>query len=210
VDNHRDVIALWPFLAVTIPIVLTPGASTAIVLRNSLQGGTRAGLQTALGANAGSICFGLLSAMGFAIVIGRWPALWSGLRAIGCLYLAWLGLHSLKRAISPPPPLSAPVDSTPSAHRNFREGFVTNISNPALATFYFILLPQFIPRGASIIRGALMLTAIHVALAFSYHAVWATAGGTLSHLLTSGPARRTLDALAGIALITLALMLIAR
>ena len=200
-------IALWPFLAVTIPLVLTPGASTAIVLRNGLQGGTRAGLQTALGANAGSVCFGLLSAMGFALVIGRWPAVWSALRTIGCVYLAWLGLHSLRRALWPPAPASASFASAPSAHRNFREGFVTNVSNPALATFYFILLPQFIPRGASIIRSALMLTAIHVALAFTYHAVWATAGGTLSHLLTSGPARRALDALAGIALITLALTL---
>ena len=207
-DNRRDVIALWPFLAVTIPIVLTPGASTAIVLRNSLQGGTRAGLQTALGANTGSVCFGVLSAFGFAMAIGRWPALWSALRTVGCVYLVWLGLQSLRRAIWPPP-APASVESAPSAHRNFREGFVTNVSNPALATFYFILLPQFIPRGTSIIRGALVLTAIHVAVAFSYHAVWATAGGTLSHLLTSGPARRALDALAGIALITLAVTLLA-
>jgi len=204
------VLPLWPFLAVTIPIVLTPGASTAIVLRNSLDGGARAGLQTAFGANVGSLCFGVLSALGFAIALARWPAVWSVLRFVGCVYLAWLGAQSLRRAIWPPAPALRyiPVDPAP-AHKNFREGFVTNVSNPALATFYFILLPQFIPRGASVIRGALLLTAIHIALAFSYHAAWAAAGGTLSAFLTSGRPRRILDLVAGVALIALAVKLLA-
>ena len=202
-------IDLWAFLAVTIPIVLTPGSSTAIVLRNSLHGGTAAGLHTALGANTGSLCFGVMSALGFAIALARWPAVWPVLRVLGCVYLVYLGGRSLTRAVWPPvPPVVAIPDHRPSAHRNFREGFVTNVSNPALATFYFILLPQFIPRGASVIRGALILTAIHIGLAFPYHTAWAAAGGTLSHLLTSGRPRRILDAVAGIALIALALKLL--
>jgi threonine/homoserine/homoserine lactone efflux protein len=209
VRYHRGVISLWPFLAVTLPIVLTPGASTAVVLRNSLQGGTRAGMQTAVGANTGSICFGLLCAFGMAIALERWPVVWLVLRTIGCVYLAWLGVQSLRRAMFPPPPAVvayAPVSS--SAHRNFRDGFVTNVSNPALATFYFILLPQFIPRGTSVARGALLLTLVHVSIAFSYHAAWATAGGTLAPLLSAGPGRRALDLTAGLALVALAIKLV--
>ncbi len=64
-----SVIPMWAFLAVTVPLVLTPGASTAVVLRNSLAGGTRAGLETAVGANAGSLCYGLLCAFGFALAL---------------------------------------------------------------------------------------------------------------------------------------------
>lgn len=205
---HRRVI--WSFLAVAVPLVLTPGASTAVVLRNSLEGGTRAGLQTAAGVNAGSLVLGLLCAFGFAVALARWPSVWWALRLVGGGYLAWLGLRSILRAVRPPAVAASGTGSTPAAaHKNFREGFVTNVSNPALATFYFLVLPQFIPRGAPVVRWALLLTAIHIALAFSWHTVWAAAGGTLSHHLAAGRVRRTLDAAAGVALVGLALTLLA-
>src|SRR6186997_2016799 len=89
---------VWGFVAVTVPLVLTPGASTAVVLRNSLSGGVRAGLVTAVGVNAGSLGYGLLTAFGFALMLQRWPSAWTVLRAGGVVYLAWLGLQSLRRA----------------------------------------------------------------------------------------------------------------
>ncbi|HET7219502.1 MAG TPA: hypothetical protein VFJ02_15705, partial [Vicinamibacterales bacterium] len=74
--------------------------------------------------------------------------------------------------------------------------------------FYFVVLPQFIPREMAIARGALLLTIVHIALAGSWHAAWAAAGGTLSHVLGGGWPRRTLDALAGAALVLLAARMI--
>jgi threonine/homoserine/homoserine lactone efflux protein len=203
------IVAVWAFLAVAVPLVLTPGASTAVVLRNSLSGGTRAGLATALGANTGSLCYGLLCAFGFSIALQRFPAVWTFLRVVGCAFLAWLGGRSLWRAARPP---AARIDrprrggglNVRNDARSFRDGFVTNVSNPALATFYFVVLPQFIPRGMPIVRGALLLTIIHVTLAASWHAAWAAAAGTLAHALLGGWPRRALDATAGVALLSLA------
>lgn len=205
---HEAVI--WSFLAVAVPLILTPGASTAVVLRNSLTGGTRAGLETAAGANAASIVLGALCAFGFALALARWPTVWTVLRTAGCVYLGWLGAQSLWHAARPPRAVGAATTAMASpTHLNFRDGFITNLSNPALATFYFLVLPQFVPRGAPIARWVLILTAVHVGLAFSWHAVWATAGGTLSRVLTAGRVRRALDAVAGVALIGLAVKLIA-
>ena len=209
-----SVLPIWAFLAVTVPLVLTPGASTAIVLRNSIGGGTRAGLETALGVNAGSFCYGLLSACGFAILLQRWPPVWTGLRIAGVAYLAWLGVQSLRRVFATDAaregttPLTPEAAVTPartaSASQYVREGFITNASNPAIATFYFLLLPQFIPRGASIVVSALLLTILHVALAGTWHAVWAAAGGTLSRTFARGRPRRVLDLASGVALLALA------
>jgi threonine/homoserine/homoserine lactone efflux protein len=203
------VVKWWSFLAVAVPLVLTPGASTAVVLRNSLSGGVRGGLETAVGANAGSVCFGLLSAGGFSLALARWPQVWVVLRVCGALYLAWLGVQSLRRALAAPPPRPSAPQGTAVDARYAREGFITNLSNPALATFYFLVLPQFIVPGASIARAALLLTAAHVALAFSWHAAWAAAGGTLSHVLASGWPRRVLDLAAGVALVWLAYTIVA-
>jgi threonine/homoserine/homoserine lactone efflux protein len=213
---HLDVISWWGFVAVTVPLVLTPGSSTAVVLRNSLDGGTRAGLFTAVGANLGSLCYGILCAFGFAVALQRWPGVWLVLRVAGVLYLAWLGVQSLRHAASPgqraavePGPAStARPPGSSSVFVNLREGFLTNATNPALATFYFVILPQFIPRDAPVSRSALALTLIHIGLAASWHSVWAAAGGTMSHFLSSGRPRQILNLSAGIAMLWLAVRLV--
>jgi threonine/homoserine/homoserine lactone efflux protein len=222
---------IWSFLAVTVPLVLTPGASTTVVLRNSVSGGIRAGVETAIGTNLASICYGLLSAFGLALSLRRWPSIWEVLRVGGTVYLAWLGARSILRAVAPPPAmqprhirtlLSAPGAPPPLAAAHLAvarsprpralspgrwshpiEGFLTNVLNPAIATFYLIILPQFIPRDAPAARSALVLTTVHVGLAASWHITWAAAGGTLAHVLSSAAPRRILDALTGIALLFL-------
>jgi threonine/homoserine/homoserine lactone efflux protein len=208
---------LWGFLAITVPLVLTPGASTAVVLRNSLSGGIRAGLATMVGANTGSVCFGILCAFGFAIALQQWPSVWLVLRIIGIAYMAWLGIRSLRHAFAgtsdrSPANISgsASDEEPPPVAAGLREGFLTNVMNPALATFYFVIVPQFIPAGASVARTVLVLTAIHVTLAASWHTVWALAGGTLSAILSSGRPRQALDIFSGVAMILLAVRLAIR
>jgi len=208
------VIPLWAFLAVTVPLVLTPGASTAVVLRNSLARGTRAGLETAVGANAGSLVYGVLCAAGFALALQHWPGVWVALRGVGAAYLAWLGIRSLSR-------LARGGDETRATEsramgypltraQNLKDGFVTNVTNPALATFYFIVLPQFVPPRAPIVSSILILTAVHISLAVTWHAVWAAAGGTLAVALGKGRPRQVLDLCTGVALLALAIRLAVR
>lgn len=200
---------LWAFAAITVPLVATPGASTAVVLRNALAGGVRSGAATAIGANTGSICYGLLTAFGVSLALQRWPWVWVALRVAGTAYLAWLGVRSLARAWSyrkPPAGVLSAADRPPLS-RSLREGFVTNMLNPSLATFYLLILPQFIPREAPFAASALTLTAIHVGLAVTWHMVWAAAGGTLAEALGRTTPRRVLEAITGVALLGLALVL---
>jgi threonine/homoserine/homoserine lactone efflux protein len=197
---------IWSFLVITVPLVLSPGASTAVVLRNSLSGGTRAGVETAVGTNLGSVCYGLLSAFGLALALKRWPSAWTVLRGGGAIYLAWLGIQSIRRAVWAPRPIVTTGVRTISRGRfaHAVEGFLTNALNPAIATYYLIILPQFIPTDAPAIQSVLILTMVHVTLAATWHVTWAAAGGTLAHVLASGTPRRLLDAATGIALLFLA------
>lgn len=200
---------LWGFAAVTVPLVATPGASTAVVLRNSLAGGVRSGVAAAIGANTGSICYGLLTAFGVAVALQRWPMAWVVLRAAGTAYLAWLGVRSLRFAWTYRGTDARDTDAPerPSWARSLREGFMTNLLNPSLATFYLLLLPQFIPRDAPPVASALTLTAFHVSLALTWHLTWAAAGRPLSATLSRTRPRRILEGISGAALLSLALEL---
>ena len=204
---------VWAFAAVAVPLVATPGASTAVVLRNSVAGGVRSGVATAFGVNAGSAAYGLLTAFGVAVALQRWPSAWLALRLGGTAYLAWLGARSLWRAVVSDRVLVAAARgesrvARSTYRRDAREGFLTNALNPSIATFYLLILPQFIPAGAPFARSALLLTAVHVGLALSWHLTWAAAGGTLASVFSRARPRRILDGLTGVALIALAVKLL--
>ena len=196
---------LWGFIAVTAPLVMSPGPSTAVVLRNSIAGGTRAGLAAAAGANTGSFCFGLLTAFGFSAALQRWPSAWLVLRWAGVAYLTWLGLQSLLHVVRP---AAARVQSSAPAStdgwRSFIAGYATNVLNPSLAAFYLIVLPQFVPRDAPFVTSVLTLAAIHISMALSWHTSWAVAGGTLARTLSRRRPRQALDLVTGAALLILA------
>jgi threonine/homoserine/homoserine lactone efflux protein len=200
---------LWPYVSIVVSLVLVPGVSTAVVLRNSIAGGTRAGVETAAGVNSGSIAYGLVAAFGLAAAMRQWPAAWDVLRWAGTLYLTWLGVRALASAAQPAPPRAAsvPVHGRHSPLRNVYEGFLTNLLNPAIASFYLVLVPRFVPRAAPFARTVLVLTAVHVGIAFSWHLVWAAAGGTMARVLGRGIGRRLLDAASAAALLWLALRL---
>jgi threonine/homoserine/homoserine lactone efflux protein len=72
-----------------------------------------------------------------------------------------------------------------------------------------VVLPQFIPRGAPVVSSALLLTAIHVTLAATWHVAWAVAGGTLTRTLAAPRPRQILEATTGVALLALAIKIAA-
>ena len=201
---------VWGFAAITVPLVATPGASTAVVLRNSLAGGVRSGIATA---DRREYRIDLLRAADGVRRGGRAAALAAGVGG------AARGGHRVPGVARRP--IAAPgVDLSAArrarrgsgararrSSRSLREGFVTNVLNPSLATFYLLILPQFIPRGAPPVASALTLTAFHVSLALTWHLTWAAAGGTLSETLGRTRPRRILEGISGAALLGLALKL---
>ena len=199
-------VPVWGFIAVTAPLVLSPGPSTAVVLRNSIAGGARAGLFTAAGANTGSFCYGLRTAFGFAAALQRWPSAWLVLRWGGVAYLSWLGIQSLVRVVRPPAPRAVRA-AEPSSDdwRSFGSGYATNVLNPSLGAFYLIVLPQFVPAEAPFVTSVLILTLIHIAMALAWHTSWAVGGATLARILSRRGPRQALDLATGVALLILAM-----
>ena len=126
----------------------------------------------------------------------------------GGAYLIWLGGNSLWRAWRPE---AAVPRETPSQSRHvaFRHGLVTNLLNPSIATFYLAVVPSFMSAGGGASR-YLLLAAIHVSLAFASHNAGAGLFNQIGHLMRNVTARRVFDALAGAALIYLAVRVLGK
>jgi threonine/homoserine/homoserine lactone efflux protein len=196
----------WAFVAIAAPFVLTPGVSTALVLRSAVAGGPRAGVLTALGVNASNATWGILTAVGVAAVLRQWPAAWLAIRIGGVSYLVWLGVRALNHAWRgnfATLDLGASVDPH-AAWRYAIDGYITNMLNPAIMTFYLLVVTQFFPRSGPTIAAGLMLSAIHVTMALTVHMTWSIAAGTAAGLLGQKGPRRVLETITGVAMLALA------
>ena len=88
-------LATW-FAVVTICVLgaMSPGPSLALVLKQTLTGGRRNGVITALSHGIGVGIYAFLSILGLAAIITASPTAFSILQWGGALYLAWLGVHA--------------------------------------------------------------------------------------------------------------------
>lgn len=197
------------YLLCTLALVVTPGATTAVVVRNTLGGGRAAGWATALGAALGNTSHALGAGLGLALLVARWPSALVTVKFVGAAYLAWLGVVSVWRAVTIadgglPVSGSMPPIERPAQRRSFRQGLTVNLLNPSIAIFYLVVVPSFLPSDAARSR-FVVLAAIHVSMALASHGVWVMALHRVRAVFHRPVARRALEALSGLALIGLAL-----
>ena len=190
-------------------LAVTPGATTAVVVRNTLARGARAGFAAAAGAATGNTIQAIVAVIGIAVVLQRWPLAAAAVRAGGAAFLMWLGLRSLWRATAFGATAHA---ATPAPHggaaTGFRQGLMVNLLNPAITSFYVAVVPSFVPAGAGSWHYA-ALAGAHVAIAFVCHACWTVAFDRLRRHAERPAVARGLEAATGLILVALAIKVMA-
>jgi len=179
-------------------------------VRNTLEGGRRAGYVTALGAAAANSTIAIACGLGLSVLLAVWPGSLEAIRIGGAVFLAWLGGSSLWRAWSRPDggitlsldPGAQPARSHAAAY--FGDGLAINLLSPVIISYYLSVVPSFIPTGASRFYYS-GLAATHVSLAVACHALWATGLDAMRRWFVAPWRRRVLQAATGFALIGLAI-----
>jgi threonine/homoserine/homoserine lactone efflux protein len=157
---------LWAFVPVAIVVTLTPGAGTAMIVRNALRGGSRAGVLTIAGNSIGVVAWALLSVLGISALVAASEAAFVALKVTGAVVLVWMGVQSLRRSRA-----GAAAEATePQPARPLRDGLITSLANPKLAVFFVALFPQFVGDRASVLPTTLAMAALLVA----FDLVWYT------------------------------------
>jgi len=203
----------FAFFTFTFVLVVTPGSTTAVVVRNTLEGGRRAGYLTALGAALANTIIAISCGLGLSVLLTVWPGSLDAIRIGGAAFLGWLGLASLYRAATREDggirlsldPGAAPARAHAGAYVG--DGIGINLLSPVIISFYLSVVPSFIPAGASRLYYP-GLAATHVSLAIACHAMWATALDAMRRWFVAPWKRRLLQAGTGLALIALAIKVI--
>jgi threonine/homoserine/homoserine lactone efflux protein len=184
---------LAAFLGVSLVVIVTPGQDTALTIRNTLTGGRRGGVLTALGVASGQVTWALAASAGLSAVLLASKPLFTGLRIAGAAYLVFLGAEALLAAVR-----GRPVDAgEPRRRATYRQGLLSNLGNPKMVVFFTSLLPQF----ASSFGGMLSLGLVFAAITLTWLALYACAVARAREVLLRTRVRRVLDALAGFVLV---------
>lgn len=201
------------FVSFTVVLVATPGSTTAVVVRNTLEGGRRAGYMTALGAALANTTIAIACGLGLSLLVAVWPGALTAIKFGGALFLAWLGVTSLYRAVRHVDggiQMTLDVkDAPPRSHAGayLGDGLAINLLSPVIISYYLSVVPTFIPAAASRFYYS-MLAATHVSLALGCHSLWATGLDAMRRWFVAPWTRRTLQAASGLALLGLALRIL--
>ena len=191
-------VALLPFLAISILLIVIPGPDTAMVTKNAVAGGRRSGVYAAFGVSVGLTIWTAAAALGIAALLRASAIGFDILKFAGAVYLTWVGIQMLRsRGVV----AGDPVARTGSGKKAFRQGLLSDLGNPKIAVFFTSLLPQFVHGTGSAFTPLLLLGVVFAVLTLLWLAVYALAVGHASGWLRRPGVRKALDRVTGVVLI---------
>jgi threonine/homoserine/homoserine lactone efflux protein len=191
------------FLAFAVVLVLIPGPDFAVVTKNTLAGGRRRGRWTAVGVVSSNFVQGTAAACGLGALIVKAQPVFEAIKWAGVAYLLFLGAQAIRSAVRghyQPLDDDDEADAKTRTLTGWRQGFLSNITNPKVLVFYLAVLPQFLTPGANL-GWLLMMAWSHAALSLAYLLVLVAALNRARRLLARRRVRRSLDATTGAVLL---------
>lgn len=136
------VLDVWTYLAGVIFIVLLPGPNSLFVLAVGAGRGVRAGYQAACGVFLGDTILMTLTAAGAASVLKLLPMVFLALKAVGAVYLSYLGIRLLLSAWRPAH--NDPKTVSIAAGKPFQKALLLSLLNPKAILFLLSFFVQFV------------------------------------------------------------------
>ncbi|TMM46976.1 LysE family translocator [Colwellia ponticola] len=198
---------LWLSLVVICILgALSPGPSLALVVRNTIIGGQKPGLATAISHGFGVGLYAAIAVTGIGLVIVQSPVIFQFIQYTGAAFLLYLAFNALKSNGS-----NIDLD-VKEKHSNkpingWRDGFLLAFLNPKLAIFFLALFSQFVDVNASITHKLIMILTVGVLDTLWYClVVFGLSRGTVLAKLKANSSM--VDKITGVVLILLAVRVV--
>ena len=191
------------FLIACAVVIVTPGVDAFLLLRTSLRSGTRAGLLALAGIHTAAAVQVALVISGLGVVLAQYPMVLTALRWIGAGYLLYLAISIARGLLK----RSGDEPEEVMSDRPFRQGFLTNITNPKMILFSLAFLPQFIGSGEPAPQLA-MLAVVFLGLAAVWELMIVLAASRVAGRLKRPGVTTALDAVCAAVFLTMSVGLV--
>jgi threonine/homoserine/homoserine lactone efflux protein len=192
---------LLTFVGISLVVIAIPGQDTALTIRNTVAGGRRNGLVTALGIVTGQAIWTLATSAGVAAILLASHEAFTALKLLGAAYLVYLGARALLDAVRARQTETRWSGGTRSGRTAYRQGVLSNLGNAKIGIFFTGLLPQFGSGFFELCGLGLLFATLTLLWLTPYVFVVAKASNALRRV----GVRRALDAICGMGLLGLGL-----
>lgn len=205
VDPHLYVV----FLGVMAVMAVTPGPANLFSIATGMERGKRAVLLAVLGMNIATLVWFGAAALGLGALVAAFPEVFRWAAIAGALYVAWLGVSSIRAALQPPPEA---VRTARVATRRpaMVDGFLVQLSNPKAVLFFTAVLPPFLdvdrPAAPQLALFALAVIGMDAVTMSAY----GLGGAALARRMNEPRFRRGFGVLVGLLLLSAAVLIVSR
>jgi threonine/homoserine/homoserine lactone efflux protein len=199
---------LLTFAPVAALLTITPGATTALVVRSASRGGRRQAFFTTARNSLGVLTWAVFAAVGIAAAVAASTEAFTAVKLAGAALLLAMGVLSLRgRPADGYEPDERPVRRPRSDWAGLRAGLLTSLANPKLAVFFVALFPQFVPHGAPVLPAALVMAGVIVAFDLVWYSALALVVHRAKRAFAGGRWNRRVERLTGAVLVALGVRL---
>ncbi|TDO99473.1 LysE family translocator [Marinomonas balearica] len=187
-------------LSVFIPtfffVSVTPGMCMTLAMTLGMTVGIRRALWMMVGELVGVGLVAVLTAVGVATILLRYPDAFLVLKYAGGAYLAYMGIQMWlskgKMAIK------MEEEKKPASKIELAaQGFVTAVSNPKGWAFFVALLPPFLSTETSLVYQLFILVSVILLLEFVCLLIYALGGRSMKSILMKSGNVKMMNRLAG-------------
>lgn len=189
---------LIAFLGACTIIAASPGPSTVLIIKRSLQS-RRSGFLTVLGNETGVFIWGVVAAFGLTALLTASEIAYDGMRIVGAAVLVGFGVQALRQArrMKGEEQDSDPQGAGVTGWAAYRGGLLLNLANPKAAVFAMSFLPQFVPEGAPHLPAMVGLAALWAVYEIGYYGLYVWFVGRMKAVLSRAGVRRRLEQVSG-------------
>ena len=206
VDPHLYLV----FRGVMAVMAVTPGPANLFSIATGMERGKAAVLIAVAGMNVATLVWFGAAALGLGALVTAFPQVFRLIAIAGALYVAWLGVTSIRSAFTP-----APVDVSTEGRTHLRrpafvDGFLVQIANPKAVLFFTAVLPPFLdvdrPAAPQLALFAIAVISMDVLTMSAY----GLGGAVLARRMSEPRFRRGFGVFVGSLLLIAAVLIVSR
>ena len=188
------------FLVTSAFAVATPGPGVLMTLTSSIRYGLRTAVWVILGTSTGIVVISMISSTGLGILIATSPAAYETIKALGALYMVYLGVRLFKAK-----PFSFDLASKEKAMSVtvkqkgtlWLQGITLQMTNPMLIMFFVSLFPQFIDHELAFVPQVVVMTVTYFCTVFCIHFCYGWIASNFRRLLSTPKAAKVINCVGG-------------
>jgi threonine/homoserine/homoserine lactone efflux protein len=179
-------------------LAMVPGQGVAMILRQTIIGGSRCAYLSVLGNTTGLITWGALSSVGLSTVFAHSHLAFNLLKFTGVAYLSFLSIQTLFELRNDFGKFDYNGTASTNSLAAFRLGLLTNLTNVKAA----------VPKNFNLGVGIMVLVVVQSIVSTTWYFSLVAAIDKASVILAKPRVRRWLTGISAVGLLTLAIVLL--